>query len=52
MIVYVATSVPSVLDHRTKHFGRELVMSERHEADDVVPFANIDVKFIEEHAIV
>jgi hypothetical protein len=51
VIVYVATDVPSVLDHRTKNFGTELVMSERHEANDVIPFANVDVKFVEQHAI-
>jgi hypothetical protein len=52
VIVYLGTGVPSVLDHRTKNFGRELIMSERHEADNAIPFANVDVKFVEQHAIV
>ena len=42
MIVCIATGVPSVLDHRTR-----VVMSERYKTDNVIAFANVDVKFIE-----
>ncbi len=52
MIVCIAIGVPSVLDHRTENFGRELVMSERHKLDNVIAFANVDGKFIEQHTIV
>ena len=52
MITYIAVHVPSVLDYRTKKFGRELVMSERYETDNVIAFANVDVKFIEQHTTV
>jgi hypothetical protein len=31
------------LDHWTENFGTELVMSKRHEANDVIPFTHADV---------
>ena len=52
MIVCVPTGISSVLDHPTKNFGRELIMSERHETDDIITFANVDVKFIEQYTII
>ncbi len=46
MIVCVATSVPCVLDHPTKNFATELIVSERHKTNNIITFANVHVKFI------
>ena len=43
MIVRVTTRIPSILDHWVENFGTELVMSKRHEANDVVSFTHVDV---------
>ena len=52
MIVCIATGVSSVLDDRTENFGRELIMNERHKTNNVIGFADVDIKFIEQHTIV